>query len=51
MLLKKEYFIQEGKISYFYNVKNCIKDPNYVIGSLSVQDNIEICAQGKFEML
>jgi len=50
-LLKERFFIQAGKISYFSNVKSCMQDPTFKNGSYHLQDNIEICAQGKFEML
>jgi hypothetical protein len=50
-LRQKKYFIQDGKISYFANVRNCINDRDFTTGSRVIQDNIEICAQGKFEML
>jgi hypothetical protein len=51
LLREQKYFIQDGKISYFANVRNCVKDVDYTNGSQNIQDNIEVCAQGKFEML
>jgi len=43
--------MQNGKISYFANMKNQYQDPNFKNGSYSIQDNVEISSQGKFEML
>ena len=50
-LTKSRYYIQDGRISYFANVRNCVQNPDYYQGSMMVQDGLEVTAQGKFEML
>jgi len=50
-LKEEKYFVQDRKISYFSNVRKCIDDPDFTNGSRIIQDGIEVCAQGKFEML
>ena len=51
-LQKDQFLIQNGKISYFMNVKNVLADdPDFKNGSYTEQDGITVSAQGKFEML
>lgn len=51
-LAKNQYLIQNGKISYFMNVKNMIaEEPDFRNGSYTEKDGIAVSAQGKFEML
>jgi len=51
-LIKNQYLIQNGKISYFMNVKNILKEePQFRNGSYTEKDGIILEGQGKFEML
>lgn len=44
-LAKNQYLIQNGKISYFMNVKNIIEDqPDFKNGSYTVEDGIAVSA-------
>ena len=49
-LEKKQFLIQNGKISYFMNMKNMV-GTEFKNGSFLEQNGIEISTQGKFEML
>ena len=51
-LRQNMYLIQNGKISYFYNMKTLFnKGEDMHTGIFQVQENFEFSAQSKFEML
>lgn len=50
-LTHNKYYIQKNRLSYFMNVKNCLKDPEYRQGSVCSSHDMEVQIQSKFEML